>query len=430
LGRQWTKGKSYYTLKPQNTLGYIGLTARENSQLEETTDREGFKDTAYYRNFYELLQSFVVFSGEAQGFLRRGWTQFRNKQAITEARVPEDTRPEQLAASIESEIKRGASLSNQVTLAARNFRSHIKSAESTAASQARPDDLAATVQDLNATLREAQELINTVEGHFASLSNLVSTARVLHQQIEALRRQLDDVYEVVGLGLTAEALSHEISNVATQLSQRTQQIQKYLKSSPTRDRRVVTYTEHVTTAVTELRRQLLFLAPSLRYVRERREHIDVPDFVRELFKHYTQHFQDKPINVDVKRRGQAEFHILISRGKLIQIVDNLFLNSEYWLIEDIHSGRLSRGTVTIEMDKPFIRVFDDGRGVDPTVETSLFEPFVTTKGRGKGRGLGLYIVRQLLAAEGCTIELLPKRNKFDRLFIFEVNLTGVLSDKH
>ena len=76
-----------------------------------------------------------------------------------------------------------------------------------------------------------------------------------------------------------------------------------------------------------------------------------------------------------------------------------------------------------------IRVSDNGRGVEPSIESSIFEPFVSAKGKGKGRGLGLYIARQLLDAEGCAIRLMPLRNEHGRMYCFEIDLTGVLFDK-
>jgi C4-dicarboxylate-specific signal transduction histidine kinase len=66
--------------------------------------------------------------------------------------------------------------------------------------------------------------------------------------------------------------------------------------------------------------------------------------------------------------------------------------------------------------------------VDPTIETALFQPFVTTKGKGKGRGLGLFVVQQLLDAEGCAISLLQKRNDKGRRYIFELDFSGALRD--
>ena len=40
-----------------------------------------------------------------------------------------------------------------------------------------------------------------------------------------------------------------------------------------------------------------------------------------------------------------------------------------------------------------IIVWDNGKGIDPAVENTLFEPFVTEK--ETGRGLGLYITQEL-----------------------------------
>jgi C4-dicarboxylate-specific signal transduction histidine kinase len=115
----------------------------------------------------------------------------------------------------------------------------------------------------------------------------------------------------------------------------------------------------------------------------------------------------------------------MNKGKVVQILDNLVLNSEYWLKESFRSGA-ARGTVTLELKRPYLLVSDSGPGIDPTVEHSLFEPFVSTKGKGRGRGLGLFVVQQLLRSDGCDIALTPRRNSKDRLYQFEIDLTGVL----
>jgi hypothetical protein len=97
LAKQWTGGGSWYGLRPQNTLGYISLSARENECLQETTDREGFKETPHYLNFYELLQAFVRFAAEAQEFFRRSWSDYRHLLDKASAHIPEGARPEEVA---------------------------------------------------------------------------------------------------------------------------------------------------------------------------------------------------------------------------------------------------------------------------------------------------------------------------------------------
>ena len=109
LGAQWTSAPSYYGLKPDNTLGYIALSARENMELEETTDREGFKDSPYFRNFYALLEEFKTFTTKAHEFFGRSWADFRKMRNESLAQI--DTR--KTVEDISSAIKKGLAEASQ-----------------------------------------------------------------------------------------------------------------------------------------------------------------------------------------------------------------------------------------------------------------------------------------------------------------------------
>jgi C4-dicarboxylate-specific signal transduction histidine kinase len=78
----------------------------------------------------------------------------------------------------------------------------------------------------------------------------------------------------------------------------------------------------------------------------------------------------------------------------------------------------------VEIRSPYVWFSDNGHGIDPSVEGTLFEPFVTTK--QKGRGLGLFLVDELLKSEGCKVSLFPERNAQDRLYKFELDLSGMM----
>ena len=57
----------------------------------------------------------------------------------------------------------------------------------------------------------------------------------------------------------------------------------------------------------------------------------------------------------------------MNKGKLVQIIDNLFLNSEYWLREEIRLKRIKTGTILVEISKPLVRISDNGPGIDPSL---------------------------------------------------------------
>ena len=77
-----------------------------------------------------------------------------------------------------------------------------------------------------------------------------------------------------------------------------------------------------------------------------------------------------------------------------------------------------RGHVNVsavqDLERIVVRIVDDGPGVPAEIQGKIFDPFFTTKGVGKGTGLGLDIVRRLLAQhEGSiTLDSAPGKTEF------------------
>jgi signal transduction histidine kinase len=436
LGKQWTSGLSYYGLKVENTIGYIALSVDKNWKLEETTDREGFKVSPYYNNFFKILQRFVKFTEEAQEFLRRNWKKFLEKHQQEVAKVMDGTSAEDLSERIGKGLSKATSY--------HMFTGDLKFLLTEKASEVQetidhiadhlPKDIESLPQLKNAVklldknIKEANGIITKIDEYLKEISDLEQVEKVLGNQIKNLREQMEQIYELASLGLTAEALSHEIHNIADRLAKYTGEIRLYLDNQKRKDPKVFAYVEHVDSSITALRKQMSHLAPSLKYVREKKGDIDIFQFCRSLAHFHRDSLKANGIDVQTTLKTKT-FTVHMNEGKLTQIFDNLFLNSDYWLREDIRTKTIRNGRITIIIDKPFVRFYDNGRGVDPSVETTLFEPFVTAKGRGKGRGLGLFIVQQLLDPEGCAISLLPERNKYNRMHIFEIDFTGGVDGK-
>ena len=80
-------------------------------------------------------------------------------------------------------------------------------------------------------------------------------------------------------------------------------------------------------------------------------------------------------------------------GVIMQVLINLFDNAAYWLEAVDPSRREIR--VTVDGARNELIFSDSGPGIDPEDLPYIFEPFYSGKGQ-EGRGLGLYIARQLL----------------------------------
>jgi len=97
--------------------------------------------------------------------------------------------------------------------------------------------------------------------------------------------------------------------------------------------------------------------------------------------------------------GAREATIEFDREHLRQVLWNLLRNA-------VRHAREAPGSVRIALsaygDQVELNVTDDGPGVPRAIQGQLFEPFFTTE--SKGTGLGLYLARELCAANRAALE--------------------------
>ena len=111
-------------------------------------------------------------------------------------------------------------------------------------------------------------------------------------------------------------------------------------------------------------------------------------------------------------------------GHLEQVLLNLLLNAADAVGE--------AGTVTIsaylEMETQMLvlTVKDDGPGIPEDLQDQVFEPFITTKPKGKGTGLGLFVCRHLVESYRGELHL---RREEAHGACFEIRLWAVDSDQ-
>ena len=375
LGRAATGGRSLYGLRPGNVIGFVEISARDNPQLEETTDREGFRKTAAQRNFMKLLDRARDHADRLQESFRRALNDFAREQA--QASTPIDTStPERTVEEVRGRL------------------SKQRSQPSRSAEDATTDD---------------EELDTALE--------------VLEIQIGSLREQLEIAYETMSLGITAEALTHEITTIAQRLSTMARQIRRS-QGYRTIDPQVQSFIGEVGAAATTLVKQAAHLNPSLRYKREHKEEFLVGGFCRDNTRFHGDRYQRR--GLEVVCAIESDFGVRMNRGRLTQVLDNLLINSMHWLGEGLRLGRTESGRATVTVSTPHILVEDDGPGVSSSVEGSLFDPFVST--REGGRGLGLFVARQLLDPDGASLTLADDRNRDGRRYRFRIDLSAVLKD--
>ena len=108
----------------------------------------------------------------------------------------------------------------------------------------------------------------------------------------------------------------------------------------------------------------------------------------------------RKVQVDLDLEGDGTLECVPE--ELNQVLSNLLQNAIEAVAEE--GGRVRvRGRV--DGDDLVLSVKDNGPGIPPEVLTRLFTPFFTTKGPGRGTGLGLTITRRVVQSLGGTMRV-------------------------
>ena len=252
------------------------------------------------------------------------------------------------------------------------------------------------------------ELISLQE----STKNLRNAVNLKEKQVEELVTHIDEFAPIMGATIIAETLSHEIIRLSNSI--------KYSSSKA----RNAILNDNKEEAILNLNRldssnKFLVRYASLldvnSYSRRRRYSIEsIKEKLEEILKN-TPLLTYGKTTVNVKITGN-DFKAKIISDSFKIIIENLVINSTYWL----DKMNISDSLLTFKLDNDLgkLFVFDNGIGIDKSVENHLFEEFVTNKPDNDGRGMGLYIVTTLLNEFGATITLDDERNQYGNLYKF------------
>ncbi|MBW4465831.1 MAG: HAMP domain-containing protein [Pegethrix bostrychoides GSE-TBD4-15B] len=105
--------------------------------------------------------------------------------------------------------------------------------------------------------------------------------------------------------------------------------------------------------------------------------------------------------VQLQKRYAAVPKVLCYAEELTQVWSNLIHNA----LQAMDGQGLLEITVTQQEQQILVQITDSGGGIPADIQNRIFDPFFTTKPMGEGTGLGLDIVRRIVAKHQGRVEL-------------------------
>ncbi|WP_158278021.1 sensor histidine kinase [Caulobacter endophyticus] len=356
---------SGFKLNRGQIVGRALISKSENKYLVDQSNREGLKDTSEKDAFVAILSAIMEFF---RGFVVEVDEEFARANRVEAADTLERFRQE----------------------------------------DARLEEIMPALLSLLGATSEGKKLSSR-------LRNAIGTLREAASEVEAAAKAQEQernrVMHLASVGLLIEILAHELYR-ATAGGLRT-----IASARASRDPKSTNTQLRVLDAqLRTLQKRLKVLDPLSTNARQTKEDFEIVEWTRDIVESFSSQNSRSNIAFEtISRPNGARRQIRAVKGMFVQIIENLLSNSVYWVKQQnkydrggsVPGGDEPIGTITVlvEPAEGRISVIDDGPGIPEDRREIVFQPFFTTKKQKQGRGLGLYISRELAAYHGASLTL-------------------------
>ena len=352
---------SGFKLNRGQIIGRANITQAENPFLTDQTNREGLTESPEKEGFVSLLSAVME--------------HFR-----------------QYLVAIDDERRRSQ---------------RIDADEAITRFKEEDDRIASLLPKLKEALRNTpggRRLAREVE---ESLSALRDAASAVEVASNAQAQERNRVMHLASVGLLLEVIAHELYRAASDALNTISRMRRRGVGSPGR-----TSLRVLDAQLGTLQKRLKVLDPLSTNARQVKERFEVVDWVRSIVGNYSERAARLNVGISVLVDPPEQTRrIRAVKGMFVQVVENLLSNSLYWIVQEQKFDRSAKARragldvegrieVLVEPAGARITVTDDGPGIPEERRELVFEPFFSTKRQKEGRGLGLYISREIAEYHG------------------------------
>jgi len=266
-------------------------------------------------------------------------------------------------------------------------------------------ELARSFDEMRIRLKEAISELN------AFSQNLESKVEERTEQLRIAQKKLLHSDRLASLGQLSASVAHEINNPLSGVLNLAMLLQRILKDDGIPQNRIKESRDYLASIVRETARVGHIVQDLLAFSRRSKSHqradTNFNAIVTTTVNLISHKLKLMNVALDLQLEGNLP-PVKCDGSQMQQVLINLIMNGA-----EAAQGRPS-GTVTVRTGMTghggdlVLEVRDNGVGVPPENTARLFTPFFTTKGEGKGVGLGLAVVYGIVQAHDGEIEVQSK----------------------
>ncbi len=265
--------------------------------------------------------------------------------------------------------------------------------------------------DMSLYTGEEIEMISILSNHIALAFDNADAYRKIHDFSESLEKLVEERTKALiqseslaAVGRLAAGVAHELNNpIASVMSTLEFHIDHLEKKGD--------LYEDLEFSLKELKRAkdiVKSLLDSARQKDEAKEIIDIHSPIEDALRILYNQYKTKKISIEKEFKAVNSI-IIGNQARLCQVFINIIKNAVDAIGEK--NGIISIKTYNTDDKKIVCKISDNGEGIEESLIKDIFKPFFTTKQTGKGIGLGLYIVHEIVKDHKGLLEVISEKNK-------------------
>ncbi|MCJ8322045.1 MAG: ATP-binding protein [Colwellia sp.] len=299
-------------------------------------------------------------------------------------------------------------------------------------------DKAAAEMTAGETLRDAKKQLKSAQKKATSLRKVIpkedrnvidEISHVLKTQYENVRKyehavklsteQRIEVLELAGLGMVVEKVVHELARLTQSTSDNLKKLEKNGNNSSSTE--IIKVIREQINVTNKRIRTVDALSPS---GRNRKAIFNISGTIQSVLDGFSGRFERHEIQINYTVDGSTKiepYNVKMVLGLVALVLENLITNSIYWVQESVKSGETGRSiSIDLDTEARTVSVSDNGPGIDEINKEDIFNAYYTN--RKNGKGLGLYISKEIAEYHGTSLYLDSFKSDDGRLRTFILEL--------
>lgn len=244
---------------------------------------------------------------------------------------------------------------------------------------------------------------------------------IYQKHIELVEDRMRTVEDLAGLGMAVEKSSHDSLRLLSLMAQNVKSFKKKVLRNNYNDTELIELLNDLEENLVVVYEDMQLIQPLFKIHRQKTKDISIKESIAKVVRYFKNDIDGK-IDTNIDEISE-DIIIKTNAGLILQILINIIDNAIYWLNKSGNSQK--KINFRINTAERSLVVADSGNGIREDIIPLVFNEFFSMK--SNGRGLGLYIVRELLSRIDAEVSVIE--NTSDKIleganFIIKFNKEG------